>query len=69
MSRWMPEGGSVKKNEAKKPFVTKASKNHSSETHITKVYTSSALTRYKLRCCNSTPVLRESIIISRTEKC
>ena len=29
----------VNKNDAKKPFVTKDSDNHTSETHITGVYT------------------------------
>ena len=56
------------KNDAKKPLVSMASDNHTSETNVTAVYTTIyAPTRHDPICFNYIYILRESVFIFRTE--
>ena len=51
---------SMSKNDAKKPLVTKASENHTSETHVTGVYTPYILPLAMTSCATTYYVLIES---------
>ena len=61
--RWVSEG-----NQTTRKVQTKASDNHTSETHVTKVYTPICSHTYNIICYNSFDIHRESVIILRTEK-
>ena len=59
---------SVKIYDSKKPFAVTGSDNHTSETHVTGLYTPVATASYDLVCCNLMNILRESVLIFRSEK-
>ena len=65
----MSEGGQSTRMLQRNLFVTNASVNHTSETHVTGVYTPLyPPTRYDLIYCNSLYILRESVVIYESRR-